>query len=253
MQALLLKHPIEEAGSPSDREIAPGRLGHSPRRRSVSDTFGAREAGQSLEERVEVQALDVDLREAVMACLSGRESRCWTVLELVERFKNLGLCATRASVTAALAELGLELEMSTWAPWRLIERGTEWILAPKSELLELLSGVRRLPLNEAEILSEEHKAVLLVVIGYRQKEGVSKSRVGGDTRVAGLFNPGRSLEPGVGLLRPVQGVEFLAADAIGFACSGLAIPHRHPGAQRARGVVRLTERNSDYSETGSFL
>ena len=30
--------------------------------------------------------------------------------ELVERFKNLGVCATRASVTAALAELGLELE-----------------------------------------------------------------------------------------------------------------------------------------------
>jgi chromosome segregation and condensation protein ScpB len=99
-------------------------------------------------------------------------------LELVERFKNLGVCATRASVTAALAELALELELSSWAPWRLLERGTEWILAPKSELLELLSGVRRLPLKEAKILSDEHKAVLLVVIGYRQKGGVSKSRVG---------------------------------------------------------------------------
>ena len=83
--------------------------------------------------------------------------------ELVERFKNLGVCATRASVTAALAELGLELELSSWATWRLLERGTEWILAPKSELLELLSGVRRLPLKESKILSEEHKAVLLVV------------------------------------------------------------------------------------------
>jgi chromosome segregation and condensation protein ScpB len=113
-----------------------------------------------------------------MACLSGGESRCWTIAELVERLKNLGVCATRASVTAALAELGLELELSSWAPWRLLERGTEWILAPKSELLELLSGVRRLPLKEAKILSEEHKAVLLVVIGYRQKGGVSKSRVG---------------------------------------------------------------------------
>jgi chromosome segregation and condensation protein ScpB len=58
------------------------------------------------------------------------------------------------------------------------ERGTEWILAPKSELLELLSGVRRLPLKEAKVLSQEHKAVLQVVIGYRQKGGVSKSRVG---------------------------------------------------------------------------
>jgi hypothetical protein len=91
-------------------------------------------------------------------------------LELAERLKNLGVCATRASVTAALAELALELELSSWAPWRLLERGTEWILAPKSELVELLSGVRRLPLKEAKILSEEHKAVLLIVIGYRQKE-----------------------------------------------------------------------------------
>jgi hypothetical protein len=57
-------------------------------------------------------------------------------------------------VTAALAELDLELELSSWAPWRLLERGTEWILTPRSELLELLSGVRRLPLKEAKILSE---------------------------------------------------------------------------------------------------
>src|SRR5271170_8016868 len=113
-----------------------------------------------------------------MACLCVGESRRWTVLELVERFKNLGLCATRGSVTAALTELELELELSSWAPWRLLERGSEWILEPKSELLELLSGVRRLPLNEAKILSEEHKAVLLVTIGYRQKGGVSKTRVG---------------------------------------------------------------------------
>jgi hypothetical protein len=48
----------------------------------------------------------------------------------------------------------------------------------QSELVALLSGVRRLPLREAKILSEEHKAVLLVVIGYRQRGGVSKTRVG---------------------------------------------------------------------------
>jgi hypothetical protein len=75
---------------------------------------------------------------------------------LVERFKNLGVCASRAGVTAALAELALELELSGWAPWRLIERGTEWILEPQSELVALLSGVRRIPLKEAKILSEEH-------------------------------------------------------------------------------------------------
>jgi chromosome segregation and condensation protein ScpB len=144
----------------------------------VSDTLGTRNAGQPLEELVQSQALSVDLREVVMACHCGRESRRWTVAELLERFKSLGVCASRAGVTAALAELSLELELSAWAPWRLLERGTEWILAPKSELLELLSGVRRLPLKEAKILSEEHKAVLLVVIGYRQKGGVSKARVG---------------------------------------------------------------------------
>jgi chromosome segregation and condensation protein ScpB len=144
----------------------------------VSDTFATRNAGQPQEESLESQALSVDLREAVMACLCGGESRRWTIAELVERFKNLGVCASRASVTAALAELALELELSGWAPWRLLERGTEWILEPKSELVALLSGVRRLPLKEAKILSEEHKAVLLVVIGYRRKGGVSKARVG---------------------------------------------------------------------------
>ncbi len=45
-----------------------------------------------------------------MACLCGAESRRWTIGELVERFKNLGVCASRASVTAALAELALELD-----------------------------------------------------------------------------------------------------------------------------------------------
>jgi hypothetical protein len=96
------------------------------KRRSASDTFGTRETGQPLEELVEIQAISIDLREAVMACLSGGKSRRWTVAELVERFKNLGVCASRASVTAALAELALELELSGWAPWRLLERGTEY-------------------------------------------------------------------------------------------------------------------------------
>ena len=72
----------------------------------MSDIFGTKNAGQPLEERIEIQALSVDLREAVMACLCGGESRRWTIAELVERFKNLGVSASRASVTAALAELG---------------------------------------------------------------------------------------------------------------------------------------------------
>jgi hypothetical protein len=56
-----------------------------------------------LEEVIGLQALEVDLRIAVMACLSGQESRRWTVGELVKRLKGLGICATKAGVTAALA------------------------------------------------------------------------------------------------------------------------------------------------------
>ena len=131
---------------------------------------------QALEETIEGQILDVNLKQAVLACLSGSESRRWTVGELVERFKNLGVCASKAAVTAALADLEVELQLAGWAPWQLIERGTEWILVPKTELLSLLSGARNIPFRGD--LSEEHKAVLLVVIGYRRKGGVSKTRVG---------------------------------------------------------------------------
>lgn len=143
----------------------------------MSDAFQPEpDLAPDLEEVIRVQALEVDLRVAVMACLSGQESRRWTVGELVERLKGLGVCATKASVTAALAEVELELELALWAPWRLVERGTEWILVPKSELLRLLAGARNLPVKGP--LSEEHKAVLLVVIGHRRKGGVSRNRIG---------------------------------------------------------------------------
>ena len=50
---------------------------------------------------------------------------------------------------------------------------------PGSQIRALRAfGVRGLPLKETKVLSEEHKAVLLVVIGYRQRGGVSKTRVG---------------------------------------------------------------------------
>jgi hypothetical protein len=96
----------------------------------VSDTSGIRNAGREpLEDLVESQAISVDLREAVMACLSGGESRRWTVLELVERLKNLGVRASRAGVTAALAELALELELSgssALAPARTRDSNGSW-------------------------------------------------------------------------------------------------------------------------------
>jgi hypothetical protein len=131
---------------------------------------------RSLEEVVGTQALEVDLRVAVMACLCGGESRRWTLSELVERLKGLGICATKAGITAALADLELELELAAWAPWRLVERGLEWILVPKSVLLGLLAVVRKLPAKGP--LSEAHQAVLLVVIGHRRKGGISKTRIG---------------------------------------------------------------------------
>jgi chromosome segregation and condensation protein ScpB len=143
----------------------------------VFETIETEFAGQQpLEELVENQALSADLKQVVMACLCGQESRRWTIGELVERLGALGLSCSRASVTGALAELEVELELCTWAPWKLLERGTEWILAPKSELLALLAKERRLPVKDT--LSDEHKAVLLVVIGHRRKGGVSKTRVG---------------------------------------------------------------------------
>jgi hypothetical protein len=132
----------------------------------------------TLEERVGAQALAIDLKQAALACLSGQESRRWTVGELFCRLKNLGVPCSRASLTGALGELGLELSLCPWAPWRLAERGQEWLLEPKSELAELLSGVRKLPLSDPGRLSDDHKAVLLVVIGHRRKGGVSKTRVG---------------------------------------------------------------------------
>jgi hypothetical protein len=85
---------------------------------------------------------------------------------------------SRASLAGALGELGLELSLCPRAPWRLAERGPEWALTPKSELVELLCGVRALPISDPGRLSDEHKAVLLVVIGHRRKGGVSKARAG---------------------------------------------------------------------------
>src|SRR5256885_9727700 len=118
-----------------------------------------------------------------MACLCGQESRRWTVGELVSRLKNLGVPSTRASLSGALSELELELELCPWAPWRLLERGQEWILEPKSELARLLSGGRKLPLSDPGRLSDEHKAVLLDVIGHRRTVGVSWHRIGATLRL----------------------------------------------------------------------
>jgi hypothetical protein len=134
-------------------------------------------AGQALEERVGTQALSLDLKPALLACMTGRESRRWTVAELVERLNNLGVKCSKTAIIGALAELELEMSLCPWIPWKLAEHGTEWNLAPKSELLELLSGVRKLAGISADALTDEHKAILLVTIGHRRKGGASKTRI----------------------------------------------------------------------------
>jgi hypothetical protein len=133
--------------------------------------------GEALEELIGAQALSADLKTALFACLTGRESRRWTVGELFDRLNNLGLRCSKPAVVGALGELELEMALCPFLPWRLVERGTEWSLVPKTELLELLCSVRKLPGVSSDMLSDEHKAVLLVVIGYRHKGGVSKTRI----------------------------------------------------------------------------
>ena len=65
------------------------------------------------------------------------------------------------------------------------------------------------------------------------KKRVSKSR-GGEILVLEVsFYLVDLLRQGFDLLRADQGAEFLVAAAIAFACIGLSVPHRHPGAQRA--------------------
>ena len=134
--------------------------------------------GETLEELIGAQALSADLKTAIVACLTGRESQRWTVAELLGRLNNLGVHCSKPAVLGALGELELEMALCPFLPWNLVEHGTEWSLLPKSELIELLSGVRKLPGISSDTLTDEHKAVLLVVIGYRHKGGVSKTRIG---------------------------------------------------------------------------
>jgi chromosome segregation and condensation protein ScpB len=134
--------------------------------------------GVALEELIGAQALSADLKTALVACLTGRESRRWTIAELFERLNNLGVRCSKPAVLGALGELELEMSLCPFLPWTLVEHGTEWSLRPKNDLLELLSGIRKLPGISADTLSDEHKAILLVVIGYRRKGGVSRTRIG---------------------------------------------------------------------------
>jgi hypothetical protein len=52
------------------------------------------------------------------------------------------------------------------------------MLLPKSEMYGLLLGVRAVPVaSESAPLSDDEKAVLMVVLGYRRYGGVSRTRI----------------------------------------------------------------------------
>ena len=127
---------------------------------------------------IAAQAVETPLKPAVMACLSGGESARWTLAELADRLRGLAVPFTRPALLGALVELQAELDAAPWAPWRLVERGQEWILLPKTEMYGLLLGVRAVPVaSESAPLSDDEKAVLVVVLGYRRYGGVSRTRI----------------------------------------------------------------------------
>ena len=72
--------------------------------------------GDALEELIGSQARSADLKTALFACLSGRESRRWTVGELFERLNNLGLRCSKPAVEKALGELELEMALRPFFP-----------------------------------------------------------------------------------------------------------------------------------------
>ena len=126
-------------------------------------------------------------------------------------------------------------------------------LEPKSELLEFLSGVRGLPSEKAKILSEEHKAVLLVVIGYRRKGGVSKARVGEILGLEACPYLDDLLSFGLIYRDPSRELNFWRPTSEALLALGLRSSTDIPATQRTRRMVRHPERNASCSETGSFL
>jgi hypothetical protein len=145
----------------------------------------------SWEQAIAAQALETPLKPALMACLSGDESARWTLAELADRLRGLAVPFTRPALLGSLLELQTELDAVPWAPWRLVERGQEWILVPKAEIYGLLLGVRAVPVPaEASPLSDDEKAVLVVVLGYRRHGGVSRTRISEILRI----DPAEALE-----------------------------------------------------------
>jgi hypothetical protein len=140
------------------------------------DALIAPKVNPDAEERALQAELDATpLCAAVLAAFTGAVGRRWTVGELERRLSALGFKASRARVTAALAQLEAHLAANAFLPWALAERGKEWFLLPKSVVLAAVENAPGLPAGPP--LSDEEKAVLLVVVGHRRKGGVAKTRI----------------------------------------------------------------------------
>jgi chromosome segregation and condensation protein ScpB len=103
------------------------------------------------------------------------------------------------------------------------------------------------------MLSEEHKAVLLVVIGYRQKGGVIKSRVGKILGLEASSYLDDLLSQGLIYCDPSRELNFWRPTSSALLALGLRSHTDIPALKRARSVVRHAERNARKSETGSSL
>jgi hypothetical protein len=126
------------------------------------------------EETIDNDVKSTPLPTAILAAFTGGKiGRAWKVGELERKLQGLGFQASRRSVTLALAELEAHLSENEFLPWILVERGNQWQLVSKSVILATIENGPGLPVNR--ILSEQEKAVLLVVIGHRKKGGVTKT------------------------------------------------------------------------------
>ena len=70
-----------------------------------------------------------------------------------------GVRCLKPEMAGALGELELEFALRPFLPWNLVEQGTEWTLATKTELLELPSGVSCI--SSDKLLADWAKAVAL--------------------------------------------------------------------------------------------
>lgn len=158
------------------------------------------------EQAIEQAVKEAPLAAAILAVFTGaKNGRVWKVTELEAKLQGLGFSASRSTVTLALAQLETHLRENAFLPWILVERGQEWRLVPKSVILATVENAPGLP--EGCELSDEEKAVLLVVIGYRKNGGVTKS---GITDVLG---PIREIET---ILKSLQSKAMIYADPVRF-------------------------------------